>query len=83
MRLLCLQCLAEERQAKDKGEEEAEAREAVTLAPTWASNAFMGQMVMACVAVPSCREHLNIQDKTPQQRAMEGGIVLGKDGGSR
>jgi hypothetical protein len=50
---------------------------AVTLAPTWQQTTLMGQMVMACVTVPSCMRHLSTEKKSHIQRATASGLALG------
>lgn len=78
--LKCLECIAQAQQAVKDGDPVEPIRDAVTLAPTWVSKQIGMQMVFASVAVPSCMEHLTMTEKSPQERAMEGGIVLGGDG---
>jgi hypothetical protein len=53
---------------------------AVTFAPAWQSQTYMGQVIVACVSLPSCMDHLGSKKKSAEERAMEGGIVLGRDG---
>jgi len=76
--LKCLQCIGEAQ--VDKSDAAHEIRDAITLAPMWVTQAAGMNMVMACVAVPTCLEHIQTAEKTPQQRAMEGGIILGQQG---
>jgi hypothetical protein len=49
---------------------------AVTMAPSWQSQAIGGQMAMACVALPSCLKHLGVREKTPMERASENGLMV-------
>jgi hypothetical protein len=55
-------------------------RVAVTLAPSWQTLSAMGQMVMACVAVPVCFEHIAAHEKTAEEKAVSGGLLLGRPG---
>jgi hypothetical protein len=54
--------------------------DAVTFAPAWQSNIHMGQTLIACIALPSCMDHLESREKSAEERATEGGIILGRDG---
>jgi hypothetical protein len=54
-----------------------EVSKAVTLAPQWVSQIVQGNMVMSCVAVPTCLRHLNVEKETPIQRATRSGLMLG------
>jgi hypothetical protein len=82
--LYCLQCVSEvlqfeARQARGEIPELAappSLREAITLAPSWQQQSIMGQMVMACVAVPTCKEHLQVKEVSPQDRALLGGKLI-------
>jgi hypothetical protein len=85
MNLHCLACieahvtfLTEQENGKHPAEEEApEIREAYTLAPSWQTHTMMGQMMMTCVALPSCYEHLVPQKKSPMERsALAGGVLI-------
>jgi hypothetical protein len=79
----CLGCISDYVAAEQKGVPEADRppiRDGVTLAPHWVNQTIMGQVMMACVAVPSCYVHLNVKEKTPQERAVEGGIIIGGGG---
>jgi hypothetical protein len=84
---LCLSCIAEYQMAlQDKeagvlhnGQEPVipAINFAVTMAPSWQQTQMMGQIVMACVAVPSCMGHLNTEKKSPIQRATASGLAIG------
>jgi hypothetical protein len=52
--------------------------EAITLAPMWQQQPIGPQMAFACVAVPSCMEHLNSREVTPEEKAVQGGLLLGR-----
>lgn len=83
----CTACISEYLAAKmvhdalvDKeGAEEPSAdniRDAITLAPAWQQLSMQGQLVVACVPVPSCMEHLTNNEKTPEQRLAEAGLAI-------
>lgn len=78
----CLNCIGEYNIAIQKypGAGKPPINDAITLAPTWQNTTLMGQTFFACVAVPTCMDHLTTQEKTPQQKAMEGGLILGGPG---
>lgn len=86
MSLKCLPCCGEMVQAKvrsAKGEdvEIPEPADALTMAPDWQQQITMGQMVMACVTVPVCERHLNVQEMSAADQAIRGGnILLGQMG---
>jgi hypothetical protein len=84
MRDLCLPCISEWIKAEcpggPDGEEFSKISESITLAPSWETKTMMGQMVMACVMVPTCLGHLGVKEKTPQEKAMESGLFLGGNG---
>jgi hypothetical protein len=86
----CMSCCAERIVAEvkqNKGElpEDAhlpEIRDAITWAPAWQTQAVAGQMVMACVALPTCKEHIQAVELSPADQAVRGGRLLqGKLGG--
>ena|SRR6266498_3277122 len=88
--LKCLQCIGEYQMAVSdldngilhNGEKPVipEIRAAITLAPSWQSQIIQGQMVMACVAIPSCFEHLTTTKQSPIERATRNGLALGGSG---
>jgi len=58
-------------------------RDAITMAPSWQQQTQMGpgQMAIACVAIPSCKEHLQVQEISAIDRAIMGGkLILGGQG---
>lgn len=79
----CLSCVGEfmmaSRKAQANGEvpELPEIRDAITMAPSWQTKTTMGQMVMACVAVPTCMQHLGAQEKSALEKAADNGLFLG------
>jgi hypothetical protein len=87
MEYKCLACISEHIAAKNDLEagvlhngskpEVQDIAYADTLAPQWVSQIVQGNMVMSCVAVPSCIRHLNVQKESPIQRATRSGLMLG------
>jgi len=80
----CLACVGEGiqgiRKAEAKGWENVtmpEPEDAITLAPAWQQQAFMGQTMFACVAVPTCIRHLQVHEPSAIQRAPNGIIIPG------
>ena len=51
-------------------------KDAVTLVPAWQQQVFGGQIVMACVAVPTCMDHIQVSEMTAEQKAVLGGRLL-------
>jgi len=39
-----------------------------------------GQMIVACVALPTCLDHLGVREDSPLERATKGGLLLGGNG---
>ena len=84
---MCLSCISEYVLARNKwieggqpdGQEPVYAdlvNPAVTEAPSWQQQAVGGQMIMACVAVPSCMKHLGVREKTAMERAAGSGLMV-------
>jgi len=84
MELQCLPCISRLRDFQNKQElnqipqdvEEPEVASAVTLVPTWQQQVIGGQIVMACVTVPACMEHIEVRQPTAEERAVQGGRLL-------
>ena len=83
----CLSCITEYINANNEwidagqpdGEEPSKEEmlsDAITLAPSWQQNAMMGQVMVVCVAVPSCLRHLGVREKTPLEKAAESGLMI-------
>lgn len=87
MQATCLTCIGEYQMAKKDKEAGIlhdgevpiipEVNVAVTLAPTWQQTQVMGQMVMACVTVPTCLTHLSTEKKSAIERATASGLAIG------
>lgn len=87
MEFKCLACIGENIQAhKDleagvlhNGSEPVPPpiNDAITLAPQWVSQQTAGQLMVSCVAVPTCMRHLNVEKESPIQRATRSGLMLG------
>lgn len=82
MTLKCLTCLAEGKLAvqhsNGNGQDYSEplANDAITWAPSWQQQQVGPQMVMACVALPTCAVHLQVDRKSPLDLGK--GVILGK-----
>lgn len=55
-----------------------EIKEAVTWAPAWQNTIIQGQMVISCVAVPTCMEHLGVEKESAAEIAARRGLALGQ-----
>jgi hypothetical protein len=79
----CLQCCGEYIQARDSGMPPAQ-RPAIqmsaTWAPSWQTHTINGQMMMACVVIPSCFDHLGNRQKSAEEMAAGSGLFLGGSG---
>lgn len=83
--LKCIDCIArhmEWRKAQALGStgEEPVINDAITLAPSWQSTTIQGQVIFACVAVPSCMEHLTPKELSVQEKAARAGLLHGTAG---
>lgn len=58
-----------------------EVNEAVTEAPQWQQKQIGDQMIFVCITVPACLEHVAAREKSPLELAIEGGRLLGANGG--
>jgi hypothetical protein len=77
MTYCCLQCVGEMIQAERQHLDPVpQPEEAITLAPSWQQQVVGGQMIMACVTVPTCLKHLVIGEVSPIQRALSNGLVI-------
>lgn len=82
--LMCLACVGAlvEYEAKEaagklqEGDERPEVRPAVTLAPSWQQTQTFGQLMMTCVALPTCKEHIVMQEMSALAKAVQGGRLL-------
>lgn len=79
----CLQCCAEYIIARDSGmpaDQRPPIQLACTWAPSWQSQSFGGQVVVACAVVPSCFDHLSNRQRSPEEMAASRGLILGGGG---
>lgn len=53
---------------------------AVTLAPSWGNMKMGMQMIFGVTAVPVCYQHIDAKEKTPEEKAIAGGLLLGGPG---
>jgi hypothetical protein len=84
--LKCTQCITEYLQLPETEKEEIlstpnafdnRVRDAITFVPTWQTQmAGPGQLVMACVTVPICLSHVQIQKPSAEQIAQRNGIWM-------
>jgi hypothetical protein len=51
-----------------------------TWAPSWQSQVVGGQMMMACVVIPSCFDHLSNRERSAEEIAAGNGLILGGGG---
>lgn len=76
----CSQCVAEylayEAGINGDGGEIPEILDPITLAASWQQNNIMGQMVIACVSLPTCLKHLQVSKMSAEQKAILGGKLL-------
>lgn len=78
----CLDCIGAYKLAvarKEDGDDKVQippVYNAVTLCPSWQNTSIMGQMIVACVAVPTCAIHIGVTPKSAQQRAVESGLII-------
>jgi hypothetical protein len=50
--------------------------DAITYAPSWQQQVVAGTLVMACIAIPVCVDHVEVAEMTAEQRAVQGGRLL-------
>jgi hypothetical protein len=76
----CLQCITEYVILPDEEktpERWGEVRDMVTLAPSWQQiSPVPGQLVIALSTVPSCLEHLDVKQASPEELATKSGLIL-------
>lgn len=53
---------------------------AVTYAPSWGNMKMGMQMIFGVTAVPVCYNHIDAKEKTPEEKAIQGGLLLGGPG---
>lgn len=54
----------------------ADIRDSYTMAPSWQQKEIMGTLVVTCVTLPICMEHLAPTEISATQRAMNAGLVV-------
>lgn len=77
----CLACvgemvLAEVKNAKGEEVPVPEPEEAWTMAPSWQEKRVGQQLVMACIAIPTCKRHLTVDELSPIEQAIRNGKLL-------
>lgn len=84
---MCLSCVSEYVLARNKWIESGQpdgqepsysdsVRPAITNAAAWQQQVVGGQMIMACVALPTCMQHLGVREKTAMERAAGSGLMV-------
>jgi hypothetical protein len=53
-----------------------EVNEAITMAPSWQQQRIGPNLVMACVALPVCKSHLEVSELSPAEQAIRNGTLL-------
>jgi hypothetical protein len=74
----CMTCVGEIIQARSQGKEPDNPvpNDAITFAPAWQEKLFQGTLVMACVTIPVCTDHIEFKEVTPLQSAINSGLML-------
>lgn len=83
----CTVCVSEYLQAKsewdmlvDKDEQpapnKAEIRDSYTMAPSWQQKQIMGQLIVTCIPLPICLEHLAPAQLSVTERALQSGLAV-------
>lgn len=81
---LCYVCVAnhklyrvkKENQTLPEGTAEPMVYDAVTMVPTWQQQQVGVQMVMACVTVPTCENHIEVKELSELDKVIQGGRIL-------
>jgi hypothetical protein len=68
--------MLEAKQALGEDVEIPEINDAITLAPSWQERRIGPQMIMACVALPVCKSHLEVNELSPAEQAVRNGRLL-------
>jgi hypothetical protein len=85
MAIKCIHCIenfvqldeAERQRIQDDGNFDRVVRDALTYVPSWQLNSLApGQMAAACVTVPVCLDHIQIQKHSPEQIANRSGLLI-------
>jgi hypothetical protein len=50
--------------------------DAITLVASWQQQVMAGQIVMACVTIPACMEHIEVEEMSAEQKSVMGGRLL-------
>lgn len=66
--------LVEKTNAPEPNKEEI--RDAITIAPSWQQKEVMGTIVVTCIPLPICMEHLAPAQLSTTERAMNAGLVV-------
>ena len=79
----CVKCIEDYINARNAAEKDGTdppspsmLNDAITLVPSWQQQMVGPQLIMTCVTVPTCLDHIEKQDATPAQRALSSGLSL-------
>jgi hypothetical protein len=50
--------------------------DAICLVPVWQQMQVGQNMVMGCVAIPACMEHIEVKEMSPIEKAVQGGRII-------
>jgi hypothetical protein len=71
-----MRVMAEAKQALGEDIDLPEVNEAFTMAPAWQERRVGPQLIMACVAVPVCKTHLEVNELSPVEQAIRNGKIM-------
>lgn len=73
----CMQCVSQYKLDHEDETPDMDAiNDAVTEVPVWQLKMAYGQAIFACVMVLVCYEHIEVREKTAEEKATEGGQLL-------
>lgn len=74
--LKCFSCIEIFVANGKKKEEWGKVRNSATLVPTWQQKVVGGNLMMACVTLPTCIEHIISKPETPEEIAARTGLAI-------
>ena len=85
----CMPCVTEYKVNREKEGEDGDATsidmsklgDAITEVPVWQQQLIAGQLIVTCVTLPVCYDHIEAREKTEVEKAVEGGHLLMGTGG--
>lgn len=79
----CVKCIEEYINARVKAEAEGTEppspdtlNDAITLVPSWQQQMLGQQLIVTCVTVPTCLNHIEKKEESPTERALGRGLML-------